>query len=400
MDDSILTQLSASLPDEVTFNFSQFQTGNATSGKDSYFDVEVTGDNSLAGLFDGYCIDTDRFIEQSGTLTAKVFSTYEPLPEELLGEQSNLPGAPQGFGNIEKPENFDLLNWILNQCFVGKELFDNDGNSLGAVTYGDIQRAIWALIDNENSTADLGDFSQERADLIQELAEVNGEGFVPSFEYTTIFGEQVTGQVGVVLIPDADPNNANPYDRQFIIIGVELAKLGDFVFEDLDADGIQDAGEQGIAGATVNLFVDADNDDVLDDGELVATTTTDENGEYSFEVLAGDYKVQFETPDGFNMASPADQGGNDAVDSDGPVSDVISLDPGEFDPTIDAGFFKKAGLGDFVFNDADGDGVQDDGEKRCCRGSSEAAESRWICSFRWQWRSYYHYYRRRWLLLL
>ncbi len=39
---------------------------------------------------------------------------------------------------IEKPYNFDLVNWILNQNFVYK----NAGGT-GNYTYGDIQRAIW-----------------------------------------------------------------------------------------------------------------------------------------------------------------------------------------------------------------------------------------------------------------
>ncbi|MDY7008585.1 MAG: SdrD B-like domain-containing protein, partial [Cyanobacteriota bacterium] len=363
----LLSLLNSSLPDEVTFDFDQFQTGNATFGKDSYFDVEVTDNSLLAGTYDAYCIDTDRFIDDSGTLTAKVYSTYETLPDELIGDQSTLPGAPAGFGNIEKPENFDLLNWILNQCFVGKELSDSGGNSLGTVTYGDIQRAIWELIDDENSTENLGPFDQDRADRIQELAEANGENFVPTFEYTTFFGEQVTGQVGVILIPDSDgfeddSNDANPFDRQFMIIGVELAKLGDFVWDDLNANGIQDAGEEGIEGATVNLLADIDGDGEIENDEIVDTTTTDADGNYEFEVIAGDYKVEFETPDGFDMASPANQGSDDAEDSDGPISDEINLEGGEYDPTIDAGFFKKASLGDKVFFDTDGDGIQDPGE--------------------------------------
>lgn len=385
MADSILTALSASLPDEVTFNFTQFQTGNANFGKDSYFDVEVTGDSSLAGLYDGFCIDTDRGIEPSGTFTAKVFSTYEELPEELLGDQSTLPGAPTGFGNIEKPENFDLVNWILNQCFVGKELFDDGGNSLGVVTYGDVQRAIWALIDDENSTTDLGPFSQGRADLIQSLAEANGENFVPSFEYTTIFGEQVTGQAGVILVPDSDgfendENDVNPFDRQFIIIGVELAKLGDFVFEDSNADGTQDDGEQGIDGVEVKLLADLDGDGNFTD--VVDTTTTGDNpntadvveaGYYEFTVLPGDYQVMFTQPEGFDGVSPFQVNGgptengepldSDADPNDGLMSDVVTLESGEFDPTIDAGFFKTAGLGDFVFDDTNRDGIQDADEQ-------------------------------------
>ncbi|MBL0146814.1 MAG: carboxypeptidase regulatory-like domain-containing protein [Chitinophagaceae bacterium] len=52
------------------------------------------------------------------------------------------------------------------------------------------------------------------------------------------------------------------------------ANIGDRVWLDTDKDGIQDAGEPGIAGVTVTLF---DNT-----GAIVATTVTDANGNYFF----------------------------------------------------------------------------------------------------------------------
>ncbi|RUR85246.1 hypothetical protein DSM107007_25850 [Nostoc sp. PCC 7120 = FACHB-418] len=136
---------------------------------------------------------------------------------------------------------------------------------------------------------------------------------------------------------------------------VPLASLGNFVFEDKNANGIQDAGETGIGDATVKLLDTS--------GNVIATTTTDGNGLYSFTNLRpGDYKVQFVQPNGFNGVSPQNVGGNDAIDSDGLISDVVNLSPGENDTTVDAGFYKTASLGDFVFNDVNNNGIQDAGE--------------------------------------
>ncbi|EAM51570.1 SdrD B-like domain-containing protein [Crocosphaera watsonii WH 8501] len=198
-----------------------------------------------------------------------------------------------------------------------------------------------------------------RVDKIVELAEANGGGFVPEYDYTTVFGEQVTGQLGVLLFPDRNTTDDNPFDKQPLIIGVELAKLGDRVWLDSDADGIQDAGENGIEGVTVNLLADTDNDGQIDD--VVHTTTTDADGNYHFEVIAGDYVVEFEQPEGFEV-SPANQGTDDTVDSDGLISDVVTLSSGESNPTIDQGFYQTASLGDFVFEDSNADGIQDAGE--------------------------------------
>ncbi|WP_167853560.1 SdrD B-like domain-containing protein [Roseovarius aestuariivivens] len=167
---------------------------------------------------------------------------------------------------------------------------------------------------------------------------------------------------------DADPTNgmtqivtlAPGEENRTLDAGIveKLASLGDRVFEDLNANGIQDPGESGIAGALVRLLDAA--------GTVLATDTTDADGLYDFDGLApGDYRVEFVQPAGFDAASAPNQGGDDAVDSDGTPeagnfrTGVISLDPGENDPTNDQGFYKFASLGDFVWQDLDGDGIQD-----------------------------------------
>ncbi|ADE37024.1 DUF7507 domain-containing protein [Methanohalophilus mahii] len=113
------------------------------------------------------------------------------------------------------------------------------------------------------------------------------------------------------------------------------ATLGDYVWEDLNRDGIQDETGTGIADVTVNLYTG---------GEVfVDSTTTNETGYYLFtDLAAGDYFVEFVLPDGYEF-SPADQGTDDAVDSDANVATgrtaTISLFAGEVDRTWDAGMY-------------------------------------------------------------
>ncbi|NET14105.1 MAG: hypothetical protein F6K08_15315, partial [Okeania sp. SIO1H6] len=342
-----ILSLSAALPDAVEFK-AVYDQGN------SFFNIEILDDPILGGVRDGWCIDTDReidtgidlpgFDKEGTTYSAKVFSSYEELPPELIGE-----------GVIENPENFNKVNHIINQNWADRDLGD-----LGTVTFADIQRAIWSLLDDEQSTNLVGQesegfWSQERVDAI--LADANtpeADAFVPEF------GQKMA----VILVPDQIEDGVLNPDAQIVISEVELSKLGDFVFEDKNADGIQDNGEEGIAGATVNLLADVDGDGTIEDDEIIDTTTTDHDGNYEFTVIAGDYKVQFETPDGFDMASPANQGSDDAKDSDGPISDKITLEPGEYDPTIDAGFYKKkVKIGDKLFYDENDNGIQDAGEE-------------------------------------
>ncbi len=134
--------------------------------------------------------------------------------------------------------------------------------------------------------------------------------------------------------------------------------IGDRVWVDADADGIQDGGESGLAGVTVNLL-DAG-------GGTVASTATAGDGSYSFTGLVpGDYRVEFVAPSGYSF-SPVDQGADDTADSDADVTTgrtaLVSLPPGSTDLTLDAGLYEDASVGDLVWVDADADGVQDGGE--------------------------------------
>jgi hypothetical protein len=133
--------------------------------------------------------------------------------------------------------------------------------------------------------------------------------------------------------------------------------IGDRVWEDLDADGIQDQGEPGIGGVTVHLFDDA--------GREIGSTLTNDDGRYEFRNLwYGEYHVEVDIPTGF-LASPRDQGSDDSKDSDidsGGVMAQTTLDPREHDPRWDAGLYRRASIGDRVWEDLDADGVQDAGE--------------------------------------
>jgi len=134
--------------------------------------------------------------------------------------------------------------------------------------------------------------------------------------------------------------------------------IGDRVWEDLDADGIQDQGEPGIGGVTVHLFGDS--------GTELGSTVTDDDGKYEFRNLSyGEYHVEVDIPAGF-LASPRNQGSDDSKDSDIDSAGVMAetlLDPREHDPRWDAGLYRRASIGDLVWEDLDGDGIQDPGEE-------------------------------------
>ena len=146
--------------------------------------------------------------------------------------------------------------------------------------------------------------------------------------------------------------NSTDLSVDFGFVPENAGKIGDFVWKDLNGNGVQDAGEPGIAGLTVTLS-----------GAASASTTTDANGGYLFTGLgAGSYTVTVAGPAGYS-ASPSNQGGDPAKDSNGSPASVTLASYNSVNLTIDFGFVPPppaAGqIGDYVWEDEDGDGVQD-----------------------------------------
>jgi hypothetical protein len=151
-----------------------------------------------------------------------------------------------------------------------------------------------------------------------------------------------------------------------VVTHAQTANIGNFVWSDSNRNGIQDAGEPGLADVTVQLWNGAMT-------SLLASTTTNANGNYT---LVGPtstaLRVRALLPSASLRYSPKDRGANDLVDSDindavAPVgftdaftlaSNVISI------TSIDVGMMtpQQAGLGNFVWEDLDRDGIQDAGE--------------------------------------
>lgn len=120
------------------------------------------------------------------------------------------------------------------------------------------------------------------------------------------------------------------------------SSIGDRFWMDEDKDGIQDPGEPGVAGVTVNLYIVTGGVGGGGAGTLVATMKTDANGNYRFNGLdAGTYYIQFVLPNGV-VVSPQNSGGDDAVDSDidqtGRTANV-TLGMLEVNLTVDGGVY-------------------------------------------------------------
>ena len=224
---------------------------------------------------------------------------------------------------------------------AGRYFFDEDGNGVDDDEPG-IEGAIVTLLDaagqptGRTTTTDAnGNYSfiglLAGTYAVAFAAEASGMTFVPQDQGdddtidSDVNGNGVSGPITVAIGETSTDNDAGVEDPG-------TASLGDTVFFDENRNGQQDAGEEGIAGVQVTLT------DVNGGPDVV--TTTDSDGNYLFAGLdAGDYQVTFEAVDEFEFTQT--DAGNDASDSDADeetgTTDVISLEIGEEDLTIDAG---------------------------------------------------------------
>jgi len=178
-------------------------------------------------------------------------------------------------------------------------------------------------------------------------------------------------------------------------------EAGNLVWEDLNNNGLVDAGEPGIEGIEVILYQTIDDTKANEDDVEISRDTTDADGMYIFQTLEpGDYWVKLNSgiPTGFYSSTgegittvtgtgifePSSMVDDNIDDNDDGtqmglgdnimvVSDIVSLDlydepdsDGTSDSTanyrIDFGLYETIDLGNSVWEDLDNDGNKDEGE--------------------------------------
>ncbi|CAG0123806.1 partial Serine-aspartate repeat-containing protein D, partial [Rhodocyclaceae bacterium] len=324
------------------------------------FDYNFAGNTSSDGsdgntrsyTVNGVTVNASAWSRASGTTWGKAW----------LGSYSGGLGvtdsSESGAGNTHTIDNYGRQNFVVFQFSQNVVV---DKAYLGYV-YNDSDMQVW-----------IGSSAMPITTMSNSVLTSMGFTEFNSGGSSTRWADLNAGEVqGNVLIVAAKPGDTNDYFKLEKLSvctttgeppAPAKASIGNLVWEDKNANGVQDAGEAGIAGVTVKLL-DAG-------GAVLSTMTTDANGNYLFSNLtAGDYKVQVVTPTGYS-ASPKDAGGNDSTDSDIDPSTgqtiVTTLIAGENDMTWDAGFYKPAvtlpaSIGNLVWEDKNANGVQDAGE--------------------------------------
>ena len=151
---------------------------------------------------------------------------------------------------------------------------------------------------------------------------------------------------------------------------VIVNSLSGRVFVDANKNGIRDNNEVGLQWVSVDLF--------KSDGSYVGYRTTDANGNYKYDSLSGGSYFAMFTLDGDNDVytfTVKGAGTDKSLDSDVRIddpskdtiatSDTTTLVSGANSGSWDAGVYPKylvGSIGDYVWNDANADGIQESGE--------------------------------------
>jgi serine-aspartate repeat-containing protein C/D/E len=170
----------------------------------------------------------------------------------------------------------------------------------------------------------------------------------------------------------------------------EQFTLGDYVWNDFDGDGKKDLNEYGLGGMNISLYRDANADNVPDDNAKIATTISDVSGHYQFDGLnEGNYLISMTLPVGSsrtpNKSTTTNHAPGNKVDDDNNLVFPEEVKTGEElftrtipltgedlpvqngrkkgDPTIDLALCGNLWMGHSVWDDEDGDGIQDDNEE-------------------------------------
>jgi uncharacterized repeat protein (TIGR01451 family) len=233
--------------------------------------------SSTSGLELGDTVDYEIIVTNEGNADATGVEVIDTLPAGLIYVSSNGSSTVAG----------QVVTWVVGDLDVGES-------------------ATLLITAEINSVSSLRNFAQ---------VSVTNETDIDSSPGTTVKSG------------DGDED-----DEDSATVQVGLYSIGNFVWLDGDADGIQDVGEVGIGGVVVELR-DAG-------GALIDSVTTNPDGSYLFTNLPnGEYTVTF-VPPVDHLSSPVGVGSNGGIDSNG-LSASVSLN-GADNLTVDSGFYIEA----------------------------------------------------------
>ncbi|MCE5607850.1 carboxypeptidase regulatory-like domain-containing protein [Staphylococcus pseudintermedius] len=346
MDYSIYMD-SAQIPQSKTgieFGITVGNDTTTTTADINYPQYKVVDKNSIGSAFTE-TVSNKGNQDDPGYYIQTIY--VNPLNESLKGTKLNVqayhPKYPNNVGQI----NQDVTNLKIYQVPKGYTL--NQGYDINTKELNDVTETFQSKIvygKDDMVTIDLGDITTPFVVVVNSKFEYTDSENPTLVQMATLTSaNNRSAQVGNAL---GFTNNASGG------IGKEVYKVGNYVWHDSNQNGIQELGEEGVGGVTVEVFDTATNTKV---GQAV----TNADGSYLItNIPNGTYRVEFSNiPDQYKV-SPSNQGGDDQKDSNG-LSSTITVN-GKDNLSADLGIYKPTyKIGDYVWYDgtsAETDGIQ------------------------------------------
>ncbi len=293
---------------DVEFNVTIGNTTTKTTANIQYPDYVVNEKNSIGSAF----TETVSHVgnkENPGYYKQTIYvnPSENSLTNAKLKVQAYHSSYPNNIGQINK----DVTDIKIYQVPKGhtlnkgydvntKELTDVTNQYLQKITYGD----------NNSAVIDFGNADSAYVVMVN-----------TKFQYTNSESPTLVQMATLSSTGNKSVSTGNALgftNNQSGGAGQEVYKIGNYVWEDTNKNGVQELGEKGVGNVTVTVF---DNNTNTKVGEAV----TKEDGSYLIPNLPnGDYRVEFSNlPKGYEV-TPSKQGNNEELDSNG-LSSVITV---------------------------------------------------------------------------
>lgn len=356
------------LPDAVVTLVWFGPDGVAGNGDDVTFTdtTDSTGKYFFGGLPEGNytaTVDTE-------TLPAGVTPTFDADagPNQPTENTKASGVGPNSTTAIALPADTDLDNIDFGYVGTGKigdtVWLDQNGDGIVDDSESGIAQVLvtltWAgldgILETEDDVVNTQRTDSEGNYLFEDL---------PSGLFTVALSELPAG-----LTATADPDAGFDDTSKLTLRGAEAnldqdfgyrgdAGVGDLLWLDVNNDGIQGENEPGLPGIVMTVTSPGTDGEFGTDDDLIVTTTTDENGNYLVEGLpAGEVKVSYDP-------TTLTEGFVPSADLDGDVlfETTTELIAGETRLDVDFIVVGSATLNGVVFDDPNGNGVRDSGDK-------------------------------------
>ncbi|MED6334591.1 MAG: SdrD B-like domain-containing protein [Planctomycetota bacterium] len=306
--------------------------------------VDIDIESVPPGFFVTDCEVGGDETQDSNCLPALVVLSEEAPADPTIdfGYQSSFDGQIGDFVWNDLDEDGIQDAEELGLPFVRMQLFDELGIKIQKVTADEAGRYLFVGLDQGNYTVTVREESVPGA-LVPTLCDFGEDDELDS-----------ECSPASVPLPTEDTIDLS-IDFGFTSESPCRATVGDFVWFDSNCNGLQDPGEPGLENIRIVLYDG--------DGDVLQRGVTDSTGWYEFVyVCPGDYIVTIDSsylpPD--YITSDCDVGSDDELDSECSPYSLVIDDPDQMVTGLDFGFCSTCDgtIGDFVWNDIDGDGTQ------------------------------------------